>query len=125
MGADLIGYFAIGPKKLSKQGIPAAITEAERRLVWLQQARRVIDSSGDAALLELLTDCPWVDAEQARHKPESVDFEELTFEIEQLLDRAGDIVNLTGQKAVNEFTKSWPPQFRDTAQVVDPDCQTG
>ena len=32
-----------------------------------------------------------------------------------------DIDGLTATEAVDHFIKSWPPQFRDTAHITDPD----
>jgi hypothetical protein len=122
MGADLIGYFAKGPKRLPKQAIPAAIAQAQHRLNWLRRARPILESSEPAALLSLLHDCPWISPKQMPRDQANIDLEQLRFEFERLLDSAGDLTNLTGEIVVRQFVKAWPPRYRDAAHVVDPDC---
>ncbi|MCC6681644.1 MAG: hypothetical protein IT445_12145 [Phycisphaeraceae bacterium] len=122
MGADLIGYFGKGPKKLPQRAVPAAIAEAERRLEWLQRARPIVESREHAAVIDLLRDCPWLDPKQLPCTAADVDSKQLYFEIEHLLDTVGDVTDLTGEQVVKAFIEFWPPHFRDTAHVVDPDC---
>ena len=123
MGADLIGYFAKGPRNLPNGAIPAAIAEAERRLAWLRRAKPLIDAEDHARLIKLLADCPWLVPGQKPCKETDIDFEQLQSEIDHLLDTAGagDVSSLTGEKIVKAFIDSWPPIFRDAAHVVDPD----
>ena len=124
MGADLIGYFAKGPAKLPKRAVAAAIAEADRRLQWMQKARPVVEASDDAAVMGLIHDCPWVEPVPSRRhsRDDSIDLKQLRLEIEHLLTTAGDIEGLTGQDVVKRFIECWPPRFRDTSQIVDPDC---
>ena len=121
MGADLIGYFGKGPKELPQSAIPAAEAEAERRIEWLRRASKALDTTEPRALFELILDCPWSQPEQAPPAFEDVDFEVLRSDIENLVAAVGDVENLTGEQAVNQFVESWPPQFRDAAYIIDPD----
>jgi hypothetical protein len=121
MGADLIGYFAKGPKQLPKRAIPAAVAQADRRLAWLRRARPIIEAEDHAALVKLLADCPWLVPDQKPCQETDIDFAQLESEIDHLLDTAGDISSLTGEEIVKAFIDSWPPIFRDAAHVVDPD----
>ncbi len=121
MGADLIGYFAKGPRKLPKRAMPAAEAEADRRLDWLRRVRPALEGRDDQALIGLLADCPWLDPAERSPRPANIDLEELHGQFRHLLNLAGDIRELTGQKAVREFVRSWPPRTRDAAHIVDPD----
>lgn len=124
MGADLIGYFAKGPRprKFPKRAVDAAIAQAAWRINWLHRAREVIQSDDHVRLFELLADCPWADSEQQSEAPDTLDVSRIQEEIGQLLNMAGNIDDRTGEQIVREFIESWPPLFRDTAHVVDPDC---
>lgn len=122
MGADLIGYFAKGPRKLPKRDIPGAIAEADRRLAWLRKARPIVETQPPAAVIDLLEDCPWLDPKQLKRKVDEVDWIQLRDNIAYLLNTAGDIEDLTGEKLVRQFIQDWPPEFRDSAHIVDPDC---
>jgi len=122
MGADLIGYFAKGPRTLSTQAFAAAVAEADRRLAWLRRAEAHLELDNDTKLIELLAGCPWAERDAAHVPPEQIDTETLRIEIARLCDMVGSVEELTGEQAVKQFVESWPPLFRDAAHVVDPDC---
>ncbi|MEM1354984.1 MAG: hypothetical protein AAGH88_08885 [Planctomycetota bacterium] len=121
MGADLIGYFAKGPKNLDPNNYPAAAAEAERRLVWLRKARPKVEAVSPAAVVDLLPDCPWLPPEELKQAVVDIDFDELRCEIERLVVMADDIIDLTGEQAVQRFVEMWPPLARDAAHIQDPD----
>ena len=121
MGADLIGYFAKGPRNLPERAVPAAIAAAERRLDWLRRAQPALELADQQALYELLKDCPWANSEQPLPPLPGVDFEMIGYDLEDLMAKVGNVHELTGQTAVDEFRGNWPPGFRDAAHVLDPD----
>jgi len=121
MGADLIGYFAKGPRNLPERAVPAAIAEADRRLDWLRRVQPALEAGDHRALYELLKDCPWTNPEGSLPPLPGVDFEMVSYDLDDLIAKVGNVDALTGQSAVDEFRVNWPPGFRDTAHVLDPD----
>lgn len=121
MGADLIGYFAKGPRNLPDRAIPAAIAEADRRLEWLRRAKPAREAEDHHALYELLKYCPWANPEESLPPFDEVDFETIAYDLDDLVTKVGNVDELTGQSAVDEFRGNWPPLFRDAAHLIDPD----
>ena len=122
MGADLIGYFAKGSKTLPEKAMSAASAQAEQRLEWLRKARTTVEAESPAAVVDLLLDCPWLPPEEVKPAVVDIDFEELHCEIERMVVMADDVIDLSGEQAVQRFVEMWPPLARDAAHIQDPDC---
>lgn len=120
MGADLIGCFSKGPRKLPRHSLVTATAEANWRIAWLKKAQRAIQANDDDALRKLIPGCPWLAPEHSNGDVKHIDLTQLRSEIEHLLSTVGDVNTLTGEDIVKQFVDAWPPEFRDTAHVVDP-----
>lgn len=130
MGADLIGFFAIGPRELDITQREAAIAEADRRLNWLREANHLLDSSvpTDAAQLHAcLLRSPYLDADTPVPGAEDISIDQLVVELEHLCCNIDGLDTLTGEDAVDRFfptpdqgPRDWPPVFRDSASVPNP-----
>lgn len=130
MGADLIGFFAIGPRVLDTSKRDAAIAEADRRLNWLREANHLLDHSvpTDAAQMHAcLRHSPFLEPGTALPEGEDLDCDQLVIELEQLCCNVDGLETLTGADAVDRFfqipdrgARDWPPVFRDSASVPDP-----
>jgi hypothetical protein len=133
MGADLIGYFAKGPRKLDRSRADAATADLARRLDDLHAMRSLCDKLDQASdsddvqrlrrqLYHRVMDSPWNADDDPEPTPiEAVDWDMLSDSIGDILHRLGDWVDLTAPEIVERFIKNWPPHYRDTASMPDPD----
>jgi hypothetical protein len=130
MGADLIGYFAIGPCQLDTAKREAAIDEADRRLGWLREANHLLTGSAhpdDTQLRGLLERSPYLTSDTDLQSLDRFDRDQLAFDVEYLCSSIGDLDTLTGQQVVDRFfpesdqpPPDWPPIARDSASIRDP-----
>ncbi|MFN3166976.1 MAG: hypothetical protein ACE37H_07925 [Phycisphaeraceae bacterium] len=130
MGADLIGYFAVGPRQLDPAKRQAAINEADRRLRWLREASSFLSEPAQAdvtQLRDILQRSPYLDPDTDLQSLDRVDREQLIFDIEHLCSIIDDLEAMTGLQAVNRFfptldrpPQDWPPVYRDSASIRDP-----
>jgi len=130
MGADLIGYFVIGPRELDPSKRSAAIAEADRRLNWLREANHLLDRSvpTDTAQLHACLLCsPYLDPDTPVPGVQDTNSDQLVIELEQLCSGVDGLDTLTGKEAVDRFfptadqpPRDWPPVYRDSASVPDP-----
>jgi len=124
MGADLIGYFAIGPRKLDDARMNAAIAEADRRLHWLREAQTVLGSPeplDHERIRQLLSTSPYLLPDTELNEIESFDIDQLHTQLHQLIGMIDDLDTLTGKAAVDRVIREWPPYFRDSASIPDPE----
>ena len=121
MGADLIGYFAKGPRDLPQDKVPLAIAEVDRRLAWLRRAAPFVEKEDYSGLVGLLADCPWIPGDQGPYNEAEIETEQLGYDIGDLLSAAGNIDDLTGAIWVKDFIDKWPLGCPDAAFIGDPD----
>jgi len=134
MGADLIGYFAVGPRELDLSRIETAITEADRRLNWLREICNLLNGPqpyDNVRLCSLLAESPNLTAGERNTESDEIDLHQLTIELNRLEGMIDDLDTLTGEEAVNRFllggrttrppaSREWHPMFRDSAVITDP-----
>jgi hypothetical protein len=134
MGADLIGYFAVGPRELDLSKRETAITEADRRLDWLREICNLLNGPkpmDNGRLCCLLAQSPNLTAAERNTENDEIDLHQLTIELNRLAGMIDNIDTLTGEVAVNRFllggrttrhpaSSEWHPMFRDCAVITDP-----
>jgi hypothetical protein len=134
MGADLIGYFAVGPRELDLSLGEAAFAAANRRLDWLREVSGLVNGSkplDNARLCQLLACSPYPLTDARNRECDEIDLNELTTELNRMAGMIEDFDTLNGEMAVGRFllavkadlTKSsskWYPAFRDCAMIRDP-----
>jgi len=134
MGADLIGYFAVGPRVLDLSSSRDAFAEANRRLNWLREIGNLLNGPkplDNAQLCQLLAYSPYPLTDERTPESDEIDLHLLTDELNRLTGMIEDFDTLTGEEAVGRFllavkadlTKTsaeWHPMFRDSAMITDP-----
>lgn len=102
MGAELVGYLVIGPKRISKSAIRASV----RRVRQLKEiAERVIQETGKGTC---------VSAEQAYVKPLREVAKDLNMDCD-IAEYATNFIDIDPAAAVQEFVDFWnDPGCRDT-----------
>jgi hypothetical protein len=135
MGADLIGYFAVGPRELDLSRRDTAIAEADRRLDWLLEICNLLNGPkpyDNATLCSLLAQSPNLTAGERNSESDEIDLYQLTIELNRLVDMIDNFENLTGEVAVDRFllggrtsrpptSSEWHPMFRDSAVITAPE----
>jgi hypothetical protein len=134
MGADLIGYFAVGPRTLDLSNGRVGIIEANRRLNWLREIGVLLNGTeppDNAELCRLLAYSPYPLTDERTPESDEIDLFQLANELDSLASTIEDFDTLTGEEAVGRFliavkadlTKTsaeWYPVFRDSAMITDP-----